>query len=46
MIVLAILGGATFLGHDHVLTADAVSGIYTGVLGAVLVGHFTTRGTP
>jgi len=42
VILLGILGGASFLGHDHVLTGDVVAGIYAGIVSAVTVGHFST----
>lgn len=40
LIVLAILGGSTFLGYEHTVNADAVLSIYSTIIGGVLVGHF------
>jgi len=42
-LVLAVVGGATFLGYSHDLGAQVVGGIYTAVLTGVLVGHYTSR---
>jgi hypothetical protein len=42
-LVLAVIGGATFLGYSHDLGPQVVGGIYTAVLTGVLVGHYTTR---
>lgn len=39
-IVLAILGGITFLGYNHDVTAAAVMSTYSTIIGGVLVGHF------
>lgn len=44
VLVLAVLGGATFLGYTHDLSAQVVGGLYLGVISAVLVGHYSTRG--
>jgi hypothetical protein len=43
VLVLAVLGGSTFLGYEHVLTGDVVAGVYTAVLSGALVGHFTAK---
>lgn len=43
IMLCAILAGASYLGIDHVLSGEFVAGIYSGVLGAVTVGHFATN---
>ena len=42
-IVLAVLGGSTFLGYEHILVSGTVASIYSAILGGILVGHFTTK---
>lgn len=44
IIVLAVLGGATFLAYSHDLDAQTVGALYSGVIAAVLIGHYATRG--
>jgi hypothetical protein len=45
-ILAAILAGASFLGHDHVLSGEFVASIYAAVVSAVTVGHFSTTNAP
>jgi hypothetical protein len=46
VILTAILAGASFLGHDHVITGDVVAGIYGAIVSGVTVGHFSTTTQP
>lgn len=43
LLLLGVLAGVSFLGVDHVLSGEVVAGIYTGVLSAVTVGHYSTK---
>lgn len=43
IILLAVLGGVSFLGYEHVVTGDFVGTIYGAIVGAVTVGHFASN---
>lgn len=40
LLLLAVLGASTFLGFEHTIAAGAVTGIFSSILGGLLVGHF------
>lgn len=44
VILLALLGGVSFLGYEHDLSEQTISAIFGAVSSGVLVGHFTTKG--
>lgn len=43
-LLLAVIAGVTFLGYEHDVGSDLIGAVYTGILSAVLVGHFATKG--
>lgn len=43
-LVLAVVGGATFLGYEKVLDGQTVGTLFGAVISAALVGHFATKG--
>lgn len=44
IVIGMLLGGATFLGYEHVMNGDFVATIYGSVASGAIVGHFATQG--
>lgn len=40
IIVLAVLGGAAYLGVAHVFSGEYVSGIFSAIVASIITGHF------
>lgn len=43
LLMCAIIGGASFLGYEHVLDGQTIGALYGSIVTGVTVGHFTTK---
>lgn len=44
-IVLVVVGGASFLGYEHVLDGQTIGTLFGAIVTGVTVGHFTGKGS-
>lgn len=43
LLMCIVIGGASFLGYEHVLDGQTIGALFGSIVTGITVGHFTTK---